>query len=184
MVIAGHSLGGLIARLYQHGRPDRVAGLVLLDSTPEHVAGDRGVQAGFIASSITARLFKLLTPLGFTRFLLNVQKMPLYPEQPQYKTAVSAAEYQRWITMVCNSFGQGAGAELRSVIPTAAQAQSRLAGHKLTVPLAVIASKAFGDKWVTWQREITKLSPDSSFTLPVPSHTTFTCATPNSSPLP
>ena len=32
------------------------------------------------------------------------------------------------------------------------------------MPLAIIVSKAFRDKWVTWQREITKLSPDSSFT--------------------
>ncbi len=29
----GHSLGGLIARLYQQAQPDRVNGLVLLDST-------------------------------------------------------------------------------------------------------------------------------------------------------
>jgi pimeloyl-ACP methyl ester carboxylesterase len=112
VILAGHSLGGLIARLYQHAHPDRVSGLVLLDSTPEPTADDRGVQAGFIASSITARLFKVLTPLGFTRFLLKVQKMPLYPEQPQYQAAVSAAEYDRWITMVCNSFGRCAGAEL------------------------------------------------------------------------
>jgi pimeloyl-ACP methyl ester carboxylesterase len=54
VVLAGHSLGGLIARLYQQANPDWVSGLVLLDSTPEPVADDRGVQAGFIASSITA----------------------------------------------------------------------------------------------------------------------------------
>ena len=164
VVIAGHSLGGLIARLYQYAHPDRVSGLVLLDATPEPVADDRGVQAGFIASSVSARLFKLLTPLGFTRLLLKMRKMPLYPEQPRYKAAVSDAKYERWITMVCNSFGRGAGAELRSVIPTARQAKKLLVGHKLTVPLAVVASKAFGDKWVNWQRGLAGLSPDNFFT--------------------
>ena len=83
VILAGHSLGGLIARLYQHARPGRVGGLALLDSTPEAVADDRGVQAGFLASGIAARLLRLLTPLGFTRLLLNAQKMPLYPEQAQ-----------------------------------------------------------------------------------------------------
>jgi hypothetical protein len=58
----------------------------------------------------------------------------------------------------------GAGAELRSVIPTAAQAKELLAGHTIPVPLAVIASSAFGDKWVRWQREIATLSAKGSFT--------------------
>jgi hypothetical protein len=31
------------------------------------------------------------------------------------------------------------------------------------VPLAVIGSRAFGDKWVSWQREIAGLSPKNSF---------------------
>jgi hypothetical protein len=57
-----------------------------------------------------------------------------------------------------------AGAELRSVIPTAAQAKRLLAGHTIPVPLAVIASSAFGDKWVSWQREIATLSATGSFT--------------------
>jgi pimeloyl-ACP methyl ester carboxylesterase len=164
VILAGHSLGGLIARLYQHARPGRVSGLVLLDSTPEAVGDDRGVQAGFVASGLAARLLQLLTPLGFTQLLLRWQKMPLYPEQSHYQAAVSPAEYDRWMTMVCQSFGRGAGPELRSVIPTAAQAERLLAGHAIPVPLAVIASSAFGDKWVSWQREIATLSAKGSFT--------------------
>lgn len=90
--------------------------------------------------------------------------MPLYPEQPQYQAAVSAVEYERWITMVCSSFGRGAGAELRSVIPTASEAKNLLAGHTLAMPVAIVSSKAFGDKWVSWQRDLAKLSSDGSFT--------------------
>jgi pimeloyl-ACP methyl ester carboxylesterase len=33
-VLVGHSLGGLLARLYAHDHPEAVAGLVLLDGTP------------------------------------------------------------------------------------------------------------------------------------------------------
>lgn len=40
-----------------------MSGLVLLDSTPEAVSNDRAVQVGFVASSLAARLLKLL---GFT----------------------------------------------------------------------------------------------------------------------
>lgn len=40
-----------------------------------------------------------------------------------------------------------------------------MAGHTIPVPLAVIASKAFGDKWVSWQREIATRSAKGSFTL-------------------
>ena len=68
------------------------------------------------------------------------------------------------MTMVCKSFGRGACAELRSVIPTAAQAKNLLAGRAVPVPLAVIASTAFGGKWVSWQREIAILSAQGSFT--------------------
>ena len=107
MVLAGHSLGGLIARLYQHARPSRVSGLVLLDSTPEAVADDRGVQVGFVASSLAAWMLKLFTPLGFTRLLLRWQRMPLYPEQSRYQAAVSPPEYDQWMTMVCASFAGG-----------------------------------------------------------------------------
>jgi hypothetical protein len=164
VILAGHALGGLIARLYQHARPSRVSGPVLLDSTPEAVADERGVQAGFVASGLAARLLKLLTPMGFTWLLLRWQKMPLYPEQSHYQAAVSPPEYDRWLTMVCQSFGRGAGAELRSVIPTAAQAKKLLAGHTVPVPLAVIASSAFGDKWVSWQHETATLSATGSFT--------------------
>lgn len=40
VVLAGHSLGGLIAARYTPDHPDRVAGLVLLDATPPHAIGD------------------------------------------------------------------------------------------------------------------------------------------------
>jgi len=49
LVLVGQSLGGLIARMYTLKHPDRVAGLVILDTTPEAVAGDPGVKVGFFA---------------------------------------------------------------------------------------------------------------------------------------
>lgn len=47
--------------------------------------------------------------------------------------------------------GRGAGEKL-------------LAGHRIPVPLAAIASRAFGGKWVSWLREIAAFSAEGSFT--------------------
>ncbi|MGW3351891.1 alpha/beta fold hydrolase [Nonomuraea rubra] len=40
VVLAGHSLGGLVAARYAPGHQDRVKGLVLMDATPPTMAGD------------------------------------------------------------------------------------------------------------------------------------------------
>ena len=181
VVIAGHSLGGLIARLYQYAHPDRVSGLVLLDATPEPVADDRGVQAGFIASSVSARLFKLLTPLGFTRLLLKMRKMPLYPEQPRYKAAVSDAKYERWITMVCNSFGHAARepnydlSSRRQGKPRSSWSGTSSPCHWRSLPARPSAtSGSTGNAALPGCRRIIS-SPS-----PVPGHITSTCGTPTS----
>jgi len=65
-----------------------------------------------------------------------------------------------------------------NVSDTASPAQNRIicACSQQTVPLAIIASKAFGDKWVTWQRDLTKLSSTNSFTFTGTKHRTSTCA--------
>jgi pimeloyl-ACP methyl ester carboxylesterase len=51
VTLVGHSLGGLIAWLYQHARPGRIDGLILLDSTPERPAiGESGLDSPLQAS--------------------------------------------------------------------------------------------------------------------------------------
>lgn len=167
VILVGHSLGGLITRTYVARHREQIVGLVLVDATPEEVAGDPGVKAGFVASSISARILKILSPFGVPRLLLALQRMPLYPEQPAFRKIISEAEYRRWTASVCGNVAGAAGAELRSVLPAvdeAAQSRAGVKGAKFgDLPLDVLASRAFGDKWIAWQRAMAQRSTRSSY---------------------
>jgi pimeloyl-ACP methyl ester carboxylesterase len=94
-ILAGHSLGGLTVRIYAQQDPADVAGLVLVDATPEAVAGDPAVKAGFLASAAMTSVFRVLAPFRFCPVSLAIGKMPLYPEQDVFRSAVSAEDYRR-----------------------------------------------------------------------------------------
>ena len=160
-VLAGHSLGGLIARLHAQQHPDRLAGLVQVDATPEAVAGDRGVRIGFAASGVMASVFKTLAPFGVIRLLLRLHAFPLYPEQRAFEALVSSDRRQEWIESVVRSMGPGgaAGSELRSVLACAHEAQRRVSGVVQPqfgdLPMAVLSSHAWGgDWWVGMHQEL------------------------------
>ena len=100
LILAGHSLGGLITRVYTREHPGQVAGLVQVDATPEAIAGDPGVKVGFLASGMMASMFKALARLGFVRFLLALGKLPLYPEQGLFRAQVTDEDYRYWTAAV------------------------------------------------------------------------------------
>jgi pimeloyl-ACP methyl ester carboxylesterase len=165
-VLVGHSLGGLLVSQYALRQPDQIRGLVLVDPTPEAVAGDAGVKAGFAVSGVLARFFQLGAPIGLIRLLLVSGMMPLYPEQPRFRALVSGAEYTRWVADVCRTFATSvASDELRAVL-TLAEAAGRLGegvleprfGH---LPLGVLTSHAFGEKWIGWHRQLASRSTNS-----------------------
>lgn len=164
-ILAGHSLDGLIVRIYAQQHPAGVAGLVLVDATPEAVAGDPAVKAGFLASAAMASVFRMLAPFSFVRFLLAIDKIPLYPEQDIFRSAVSAEDYRRWTAAVCRDFAGAAGPELRSVLPTAAESQRRRAGITAPqfgdLPLGVLTSHAWSAKWIEMHRELATRSRSS-----------------------
>jgi hypothetical protein len=123
------------------------------------------VKAGFLASGAMASVFKALVPFGLVRLLLVLGKMPLYPEQILFRSAVSADDYRQWIAAVCRDFAGAAGQELRLVLPTAAEAQRRRAGLPAQqfgdLPLGVLTSHAWGDKWIETHRELARRSRSS-----------------------
>jgi hypothetical protein len=55
--------------------------------------------------------------------------------------------------MSCRTIAGGAGDELRSVLPAVREAASDTSAPPAGFPVAVLASKAFGDRWVGWQQE-------------------------------
>jgi pimeloyl-ACP methyl ester carboxylesterase len=160
-VLVGHSLGGLIARLHAQQHPERLVGLVQVDATPEQVADDPGVKIGFAVSGLVASVFKVLAPLGAVRLLLRLRAFPLYPEQRTFEEQLTADQRRAWVASVRRDMGPGgaAGRELRSVLPTAREAQRRLARVVQPqfgdLPQAVLSSHAWGgEQWVGMHREL------------------------------
>lgn len=79
-VMVGHSLGGLIVRVYHEKFPDEVAGIVLVDSShPEQFARYPPVVRGVIAKADSARPSRLATKLmmdsGFRRMRLRLMRV-------------------------------------------------------------------------------------------------------------
>ena len=160
-VFVGHSLGGLFGCLYALRHPAEVAGLVLVDAIPETVARNRGVWAGFVAAGVVTLLFTMLAPVGVTRLLLVWRKMPLYPEQTQFRTWVSAADYRRWIAAACRGFADGAALrELRSGLRSVRGAERLTSDIQEPrfgdLPLAVLTSRAYGDRWVAMNSDLVR----------------------------
>jgi pimeloyl-ACP methyl ester carboxylesterase len=80
-VLVGHSAGGLVVRLYASTYPDEVAGMVLVDATPEDV---------------WLRFQEALTPAQWTEFealtVTNQELQEAYPEAERLWTAPLAAD--------------------------------------------------------------------------------------------
>lgn len=154
-VLVGHSLGGLITQLYARRHPDTVAGLVLIDATPESIAEDPAAKVGFAVSGLVATLLKTVASTGLLSPLLHLGAVPLYPESRHYRSLLSRSEFGDWVDAATRSFAHNAHAELHSVLPTARYALDH--GDLSTgrpfgdVPLAVLSSRAYGKAWVTLQ---------------------------------
>jgi len=138
-----------------HGAGDCAASwlLVLVDATPEAAAEDPGVRMGFTMLA-SPPAWRLLSPFGMTRLLLRAGA--LVAEQARLREVVSIEEYQRWEADVCRTFASSAGSELQVVVPVTRAAQQARAGmvdpQFRDLPLGVLASHAFGDRWIEWQR--------------------------------
>ncbi|WP_190284810.1 alpha/beta fold hydrolase [Bacillus sp. S3] len=165
-VLAGHSLGGLIARLYALKYPNQVAGLVFLDSTHEFLKDDAKFKQGFALIGFMLKILRLMSPFGIPRFLGNILGIiPMYGnELSYYKQQLSAEEYMQWKGMVYSIFaGRIAGAEFKS-----AWAHLDLASNQLNnctekpqfgdLPIAVVNNPGFGVQWTEMQRELASRS--------------------------
>jgi pimeloyl-ACP methyl ester carboxylesterase len=166
-VLVGHSLGGLIARLYALKYPDEVAGMVLVDSTHEFLVDDAKFKQGFSVVQAVASFNRALSTFGIPRFLGALGVMPLYPERKYYAQQLSREEYRQWVASVNrNNVSPAVGAEALGLFAILAEAKRQMADPALgpqfgDLPLAVLTNPGFGDGWAEMHRELAKRSTNS-----------------------
>lgn len=167
-VLVGHSLGGLIARLYAIRYPEQVAGMVLVDSTHEFLKDDAKFRKGFAAIGLMLRILRATSPFGLPRFLGDVLGIiPMYPERPFYAKQLSPEEYRQWRAIVYrNCAGKAGTDEFRAVFPMLEEAVRQMQDGREgpqfgDMPLAVLTNPGFGDEWAAMHRELASRSARS-----------------------
>ncbi|MFC5601717.1 alpha/beta fold hydrolase [Sporosarcina koreensis] len=168
-VLVGHSLGGLIARLYALNYPNQVAGLVFLDSTHESLKDDVKFKQGFAAIGFMLMILRLVSPFGIPRFLGNVLGViPMFAnELSYYKQQLSTEEYKQWKGNVYSIFaGRTAGLEFKGAWPHLDAAADQLQNSTENpqfgdLPIAVVNNPGFGAQWTEMQKELASRSTNS-----------------------
>ena len=75
-VLVGHSLGGLVARLYQHDYPQEVVGMVLVDAGHELEMRQGEFRSFANAGKSMLPVFRAMTMLGITRLIASYDQLP------------------------------------------------------------------------------------------------------------
>ena len=75
-VLVGHSLGGLVARLYQHDYPQEVVGMVLVDAGHELEMRQGEFRSFANAGKSMLPVYRAMTMLGITRLMASYDRLP------------------------------------------------------------------------------------------------------------
>lgn len=75
-VLVGHSLGGLVARLYQHDYPQEVVGMVLVDAGHELEMRQGEFRSFANAGKSMLPVYRAMTMLGITRLIASYDQLP------------------------------------------------------------------------------------------------------------
>ncbi|MDF2631125.1 MAG: uncharacterized protein K0R39_4956 [Symbiobacteriaceae bacterium] len=160
-VLVGHSLGGLIARLYALKYPQDVAGIVFVDSTHEGLLQDQKFLASMKVVAFLAKVLRVLSVVGLPRLLAALGVMPMYTaERKYYAQQLSPSEYRQWLA-ACNrgNAGTAAGAELLSAFPMMETAAKVMSPTQFgDMPVAVLNNPSFGPDWSEKGRELASRS--------------------------
>lgn len=163
-VLVGHSLGGLIARLYAHTYPNEVAGIIFVDSTHEALLQDKPFLSGIRVLAAMAGVMRVLSAVGILRLLAVLGVMPMYAaERKYYAQQLSPAEYRQWLAACMGNFRPAAAAELRSAVPMMEAAARIMKPAQFgELPVAVLNNPSFGPAWSEKGRELASRSTNST----------------------
>ncbi|MFG6403863.1 alpha/beta fold hydrolase [Microbacterium sp. P04] len=151
VLLVGHSFGALLARVYAARHPERVAGLVLLDATPETLQLDVLRRPGYrlyVGSIATVR--RLLPGAVFGR-LVSGNVLPYYPGRGPFWRQLGPAARRDWERAVHALFVGEAVAEMRAVLPGATAAAREFAADGASLgdlPVALVTSGTYGRGWI------------------------------------
>jgi pimeloyl-ACP methyl ester carboxylesterase len=154
-VLAGHSYGGLVVRMFAHLYPDEVAGLVLVDSShPDqwaHIPASKGGQTVAVGNRITA----LLARFGILR---------LFHMEESFIAGLPAREYAEMKAFLATPTGWLVGADgliaWRDMSREQVNATRGLGNLPLFV-LSVTEQDHYADVLTSLQAELPALSTNS-----------------------
>jgi pimeloyl-ACP methyl ester carboxylesterase len=152
-ILAGHSLGGELMRLYAGVHPDQVLGLVLIDSShPEQMDRMPNIQEETAQGRLLTRAGALSAPFGLMRLYWG-DGGPNPDLPPQESAAMRAffATSRPYITMLAED---RARPQLDSQVAEIETPES--------LPLVVLSQDTTGE-WMVLQEELAKLSSQSEW---------------------
>jgi pimeloyl-ACP methyl ester carboxylesterase/membrane protease YdiL (CAAX protease family) len=155
-VMAGHSYGGLVARMFTDLYPEDVTGLVLVDAShPDQWVHIPASLDGRM-TSVSNRVFSNLASVGVFRFI--------DPLTPQVATGLPAYEYAQMRAILAEPASTGVGADALAVWHTHTRPQLAAARPLGNLPLTVLSvteQPHFGEVLTTLQSELVALSSNS-----------------------
>jgi len=173
-VLVGHSLGGLIVRLYHHDHPKEVAGIVLVDAGQELELHRPEFRAFVNSGKASLSLIRAMTILGIPRLAAFFDRLPSFllwqeAQVPEPTRPLLRADWLR------TSYARTVGDEAEALSDTLHQVQR--IGSLGDLPLVVLTAtgpawwpdmpgevnpQKFRTTWLGLQQDLTRLSSNST----------------------
>jgi len=175
-VLVGHSLGGMLMRVYAHNYPDEVVGMILVDSEHEEqydrLPGAKSSIPGLVQQF---RMLGVLSSTGFMTLAPQAIPNPGVPDEvfAQYK-----------VTWATTGFLTTAAAEMNAMLESTAEVRALQITSFGDLPLSVLSQGVYTpnpalseaenqqhwDEWQAMQSELAALSSTGKKTIAEQSH--------------
>lgn len=170
-VLVGHSLGGMLVRVYTHNYPDEVVGMVLVDSMhEEQYERLPGAKSSILDSVQQFRMLGVLSSTGFMALAPQMIPNQGFPDEvfAQYKVA--------WAT---TGHLSAAAAEMNAMLESTVEVRALQITSFGNLPLSVLTAgvyhpnpaqsdaenQQYRDEWQAMQSELAALSSTSKQTI-------------------